>query len=111
LDTDYTFSVGGVPLSISAAGDGKVTIPAGKSSVAIRLAVAADALLEWDETVRIALLPAPAGGTPYCISLASADVTILDDESIGGMFSRNVDSEGTGLTPAWAGRSFRAPRR
>ena len=111
MDTDYTLSVGGVPLALSASGQGKVTIPAGKSSVAIRFTVAANSLLEWDDTVRIALLPAPTGSTPYCISLASADVTILDDESIGGMFSRNVDSEGTGLTPAWAGRSFRAPRR
>jgi hypothetical protein len=41
----YTLSVGGLPLSISAAGDGKVTIPAGKSSVAIRPDVAADSIL------------------------------------------------------------------
>ena len=98
-------------LVLTPSGQGKVTIPAGKSSVAIRFTVAANSLLEWDETVRIALLPAPAGGTLYCVSLASADVTILDDESIGGLLSRNVDAEGTGLTPAWAGRSFRAPRR
>jgi hypothetical protein len=62
LDTDYTLSVGGLPISISAAGDGKVTIPAGKSSVTIRLAVAPDALLEWDETVRIGeRTPEPCG--------------------------------------------------
>ena len=67
-------------------------------SVAILLAVQQDALLEWDENVRPALLPAPAGGTNYCISLASADVTILDDESVGGMLARNVDGESTGLT-------------
>ena len=108
MDTDYTLSVGGVPLSLSAAGEGKVTIPAGKSSVAIRLAVQPDALLEWDETVRIALLPAPAGGTPYCVSLASADVTILDDELIGGMLSRNVDAESTGLTASTIGHGAAA---
>ncbi len=67
-------------------------------SVAIRLAVQQDALVEWDETMRLALLPAPAGGTSYCISLASADVTILDDESVGGMLSRNIDGESMGLT-------------
>ena len=100
-----------MPITLPPSGQGKVTIPAGKSSVAIRFTVAANSLLEWDDTVRIALLPAPTGSTPYCISLASADVTILDDEFIGGMLSRNVDAEGTGLTPAWAGRSFRAPRR
>jgi len=95
---DYTLSVGGAPISLSASGQGTVTIPAGKSSVAIRLAVQQDALLEWDETVRLALLPAPAGSTSYCISLASADVTILDDELLGGLLSRNVDPESTGLT-------------
>jgi len=76
----YTLSVGGLPLVLSPSGQGTVTIPAGKSSVAIRLAVAPDSLLEWDETVRISLLPAPAGSTHYCISLAFADVTILDDK-------------------------------
>jgi len=98
FSSDYTLSVGGVPLALSATGQGTVTIPAGKSSVAIRLAVQQDALLEWDETVRLALLPAPAGSTSYCISLASADVTILDDELLGGLLSRNVDAESTGLT-------------
>jgi hypothetical protein len=34
-----------VPDAVSAAGDGTVTIPAGKSSVAIRLAVAEDSIL------------------------------------------------------------------
>ena len=42
---DYTLSVGGAPISLSASGQGTVTIPAGKSSVAIRLAVAEDSIL------------------------------------------------------------------
>ena len=108
LTSDYTLSVGGMPLVLSPSGQGTVTIPAGKSSVAIRLAVAPDALLEWDETVRISLLPAPAGSTHYCISLASADVTILDDESIGGLLSRNVDPESTGLTASTIGHGAAA---
>jgi hypothetical protein len=108
LTSDYTLSVGGMPLVLSPSGQGTVTIPAGKSSVAIRLAVAPDSILEWDETVRIALLPAPAGSTTYCISLASADVTILDDESIGGLLSRNVDPESTGLTASTVGHGAAA---
>ena len=40
-----TLSVGGLPDALSPAGDGTVTIPAGKSSVAIRPAVAADSIL------------------------------------------------------------------
>jgi hypothetical protein len=40
--SDYTLSVGAVPLVLTPSGLGTVTIPAGKSSVAIRLAVAAD---------------------------------------------------------------------
>jgi hypothetical protein len=61
---DYTLSVGGAPISLSASGEGTVTIPAGKSSVSIRLAVEPDAILEWDETARVELLPAPTGSQP-----------------------------------------------
>ncbi|MFN7813995.1 MAG: hypothetical protein ACK5SI_15190, partial [Planctomycetia bacterium] len=102
LGADYTLSVGGAPISLSASGEGAVTIPDGKSSVSIRLAVAADAILEWDETARVEILPAPTGSQPYGIvpNRASADVTILDDVSIGGLLSRNVDGESTGLTAA-----------
>jgi hypothetical protein len=87
---------------LSASGEGTVTIPAGKSSVSIRLAVEPDAILEWDETARVELLPAPTGSQPYGIvpNRASADVTILDDELLGGMLSRNVDGESTGLSSA-----------
>jgi hypothetical protein len=59
LGPDYALSVGGLPISLSPTGEGSVTIPAGKSSVSIRLAVAADSILEWDETARLELLPAP----------------------------------------------------
>ena len=64
LGADYTLSVGGAPISLSASGEGTVTIPAGKSSVSIRLAVEPDAILEWDETARVELLPAPTGSQP-----------------------------------------------
>ena len=105
---DSTLSVGGVTLSLSANGEGMVTIPTGKSSVAIRLAVAPDALLEWDETVRISLLPASAGSTHSCIGLASADATILDDALLGGLRSRTVDPASTGLTAATVGHGAAA---
>jgi hypothetical protein len=102
LGADYTLSVGGAPISLSASGEGAVTIPDGKSSVSIRLAVEPDAILEWDETARVELLPAPTGSQPYGIvpNRGSADVTILDDELLGGMLSRNVDGESTGLSSA-----------
>jgi hypothetical protein len=110
LDTDYTLSVGGLPISLSPTGEGSVTIPAGKSSVSIRLAVAADSILEWDETARVEILPAPTGWQPYGIisNRSFADVTILDDEAIGGLLSRNVDPESTGLTAATVGHGAAA---
>jgi hypothetical protein len=105
LGADYTLSVGGAPISLSASGEGAVTIPDGKSSVSIRLAVEPDAILEWDETARVELLPAPTGSQPYGIvpNRGSADVTILDDELLGGMLSRNVDGESTGLSASTVG--------
>ncbi len=89
MGPDYTLSVGGLPISLSPTGEGSVTIPAGKSSVSIRLAVAADSILEWDETARVEILPAPTGWQPYGIipNRSFADVTILDDEAIGGLLS------------------------
>ena len=110
VNPDYTLSVGGLPITLSASGQGTVTIPAGKSSVSIRLAVAADSILEWDETARMELLPAPTNWRSYRIvpNRSLADVTILDDEFLGGMLSRNVDAESTGLTAATVGHGAAA---
>jgi len=46
LGADYALSVHGVPVSLWLTGEGTAAIPAGKSSVAIRLTVAPDSILD-----------------------------------------------------------------
>lgn len=60
LGTDYALSIAGMPVSLWLTGEGTVPIPAGKPSVAIRLAGAPDSILEWNETVRFVLLGSDA---------------------------------------------------
>ncbi len=56
LGTDYTLSVGGVPVAVTN-GRFQVTIPAGQTGVSVVVSAATDALPEGNEGVRFAVVP------------------------------------------------------
>jgi len=109
LYTDYIFYSESVTTFDSSTGIGKIVIPDGRSSVLIDVRPFGDAMIEWDEAVKITLLAnpqyelgfpyTPTPTTPYYSSVINAaTVFILDSDAVGGFVNRNVDTESTGLT-------------
>jgi RHS repeat-associated protein len=92
LDKDYTFE-GQVSFD-SATRKGTIHIPAGRAAATLKVILANDVASEWDETITVKLLS--LDGEPIPSDVPNT-VTILDDDGLGSMLSRNVDVVSTGL--------------
>jgi RHS repeat-associated protein len=92
LASDYTFE--GHASFDPVTRKGTIRIPAGRSAATVKVIPVDDVTSEWDETITVKLLS--LDGEPIPNDVPNT-VTILDDDGLGSMLSRNVDAVSTGL--------------
>jgi RHS repeat-associated protein len=92
-------SVGATPYTPLGEGYFSITIPSGESGVILPLNPINNSQSEWDESVSIELVSQDEQGNSLGYQIdpgnSSADVTILDDDTVTGLINRNLDPVST----------------
>jgi hypothetical protein len=80
---------------------GSVTIGPGQSTAKLTITPVDDSIVEWDEILEVRITNVYDNISGQYVSAyddTPARITILDNDEIGGLLNRNVDTESTGLT-------------